>query len=121
MPDYQSPIPSYAAWSETMPQTSSRVIEAAEKTGYNAAKRAGDEALEEQQIEIDHIKRLLRHERKPHGTCRPRSRRACTACNARDELDAIVAAWRGPKITPPRTALSKHTEKDHAPLHLQTQ
>lgn len=38
---------------------------------------------------------LLRRSRMKHGTCNPRSRKACTACNAIDELNAILAADKG--------------------------
>jgi hypothetical protein len=30
-----------------------------------------------------------------HGTCEPRSRKACTACNAKDELAKLLAGYRG--------------------------
>lgn len=33
-----------------------------------------------------------------HGLCAPRSRRACTHCNARDDLAAMVMAYRGPRV-----------------------
>lgn len=37
----------------------------------------------------------LRDMQMPHGTCQPRSRRACTHCNASDRLQELVAKYRG--------------------------
>lgn len=34
-----------------------------------------------------------------HGLCQPRSRKACSHCNAVDELDAMLAAYKGRRIT----------------------
>lgn len=38
---------------------------------------------------------LLSNLQMPHGTCRPRERRACTHCNARDDLDKMLAEYKG--------------------------
>jgi hypothetical protein len=51
------------------------------------------------QREYHEIMRLLRDSRMEHGTCEPRSRKACTACNARDELNARVKAYRGAPVS----------------------
>jgi len=40
----------------------------------------------------------LRAMRKEHGLCQPRARKACTACNAKDNLDAVVDAYKGAPI-----------------------
>ena len=34
----------------------------------------------------------------PHGLCKPRSRMACTNCNAADRLRELVDSYRGPKV-----------------------
>lgn len=36
--------------------------------------------------------------RMEHGTCRPRSRRACTSCNASDALAAMIDSYAGPRL-----------------------
>ena len=53
MKDYQSPIPNYDEWEdqEEWLHTASMA--------YNAAKRVGDEALEEQQTEIQRLSETL--------------------------------------------------------------
>jgi hypothetical protein len=38
---------------------------------------------------------LLRDAQLPHGKCQPRSRRACTHCNAREEIDEMVKGYKG--------------------------
>lgn len=43
----------------------------------------------------EHLLGLLRDTKMRHGTCQPRSQKACTACNALDELDKIVKSWPG--------------------------
>lgn len=35
-----------------------------------------------------------------HGLCQPRSRKACTNCNAADILEAMQSAYKGPRIAP---------------------
>lgn len=40
----------------------------------------------------------LRDMQLPHGLCKPRSRMACTHCNASDRLQAIISAYRGPPV-----------------------
>lgn len=41
---------------------------------------------------------LLRDLQMEHGTCQPRERRACTHCNAQDDLNALVGQYKGPPI-----------------------
>jgi hypothetical protein len=36
--------------------------------------------------------------KRPHGICQPRERRACTACNAKDELDALLEHYKGQQV-----------------------
>lgn len=43
---------------------------------------------------------LLRNTQMEHGTCQPRDRRACTHCNAADDLKKIVAEYKGQPIVP---------------------
>lgn len=52
----------------------------------------------EERAKYEGIMELLRDSRMKHGTCKPRSRKACTACNAQEILDKRIAQWRGPTI-----------------------
>lgn len=54
-----------------------------------------EEEREEERRKREHILGLLRNTKMEHGICKPRSRKACTACNSQDELDKIVAGWKG--------------------------
>lgn len=38
---------------------------------------------------------LLRDAQLPHGRCQPRERRACTHCNAQEEIDEMVKGYKG--------------------------
>lgn len=60
----------------------------------------------ELQGKFDRVISLLKNIRLPHGTCNPRSRKACTNCNSREELDAIVDSWSGARLH-----LSEHAPK----------
>lgn len=51
--------------------------------------------VEDERTAKEHILGLLRDTKMQHGTCQPRSRKACTACNAQEELDKIVKNWKG--------------------------
>lgn len=53
------------------------------------------ETLKEERRKKEHILGLLRDTKMKHGTCQPRSRKACTACNAQEDLDKIVEEWKG--------------------------
>ena len=33
-----------------------------------------------------------------HGLCKPRDRRACTICNAKDDIYSLLSEWEGPRI-----------------------
>lgn len=49
--------------------------------------------------ELTNVLSLVRSTFMEHGLCEPRSRKACSACNARDKLREIIEAWKGPKVT----------------------
>lgn len=44
------------------------------------------------------VMHLLRATKMPHGLCHPRERKACTACNAQDKLDQLIAEYKGEPI-----------------------
>lgn len=44
------------------------------------------------------VMRCLRDMQMPHGTCQPRERRACTSCNARDDLNKMIAGYAGASV-----------------------
>lgn len=48
--------------------------------------------------EYNRLMLLLRNTKMEHGLCQPRERKACTACNAQDELDTIIAGYKGARI-----------------------
>ena len=50
--------------------------------------------------DYDHVLGLIRSTKMYHGTCKPRERKACTACNAQEELDKILSGWKGGAIYP---------------------
>lgn len=56
--------------------------------------------LQDERAAKEHLLGLLRDTKMEHGTCKPRSRKACTACNAQAELDMIVENWKGFPIVP---------------------
>lgn len=43
---------------------------------------------------------LLRNLAMPHGKCKPREDKACTACNAQDALDLMLAQYKGLTLQP---------------------
>lgn len=51
-------------------------------------------------LKVERILDLLKTTKLEHGICQPRSRRACAACNAQDELNIVLAEWKGPTIHP---------------------
>lgn len=53
-----------------------------------------------QGIEGDYhrVMSLLQSTKMEHGLCKPRERRACTACNACDDLDKMIDEYKGPKV-----------------------
>lgn len=47
------------------------------------------------------VMRCLRAMRRSqHGLCEPRERKACTICNAKDELEQIIQEYKGAPIYP---------------------
>lgn len=57
-----------------------------------------DVTLTAQEDGRDEILELLRMTRMQHGSCQPREHKACTACNAQEQIDAILSKWKGRKI-----------------------
>lgn len=53
------------------------------------------EERDDWQTKYEHVLGLLRDTKMKHGTCQPRSRKACTACDAQEILDQIVKDWKG--------------------------
>lgn len=51
--------------------------------------------LPESEESFHQIMRLLKDAKLPHGRCQPRSDKACTHCNAQDELDTRLTAYKG--------------------------
>ena len=41
---------------------------------------------------------LLRNTKMAHGLCEPRERKACTHCNAVEELDKLIAEYKGARV-----------------------
>lgn len=60
--------------------------------GTGADRQAADAS------EYHRVMRLLLDMRMPHGTCEPRARRACTACNAAEALEKMLAGYKGAPI-----------------------
>jgi hypothetical protein len=55
--------------------------------------------MEENYEQLYHrVMSLLKATRMEHGLCEPRSRRACTHCNAKDDLDKLLAEYKGARI-----------------------
>jgi hypothetical protein len=40
----------------------------------------------------------LKWTKREHGLCQPRSRRACSHCNALETIDQMIADYKGPRI-----------------------
>ncbi len=49
-----------------------------------------------------------------HGLCQPRARRACTRCNATDDLAALLQGYRGPRVVASASTPDEATAKDAA-------
>lgn len=58
------------------------------------------------EIEYNRIMGLLRATRMQHGKCQPREHRACTHCNAVDDIERLVNEWGGPRISLSGAALN---------------
>src|SRR5277367_4996395 len=70
------------------------------KAGYAAA-LASSGALGETNYEhkYNRIMGLLRNTKMPHGLCEPRERKACTHCNAVEELEQVIAKYKGARVS----------------------
>jgi hypothetical protein len=55
-------------------------------------------ALKEDAASYHKLMGLFAATRMEHGTCQPRARRACTHCNAVDDIAAMVKAYAGPMV-----------------------
>ena len=44
------------------------------------------------------VMQLLVNARMQHGLCQPRERKACTACNAQDDLEKMVDEYKGAPV-----------------------
>ncbi len=65
-----------------------------------------ESALTEAEAKYHDIMTTLRQTQMKHGTCKPRERRACTACNAAERLDYLLSKYKGPPV-----ALARQQEK----------
>lgn len=70
-----------------------------ENAVFQNAVVAGIGHLAKSQQQYQQVMGLLRDMQMEHGTCQPRERRACTHCNAKDDLDKLLAEYRGQSIT----------------------
>jgi hypothetical protein len=61
-------------------------------------RKAADERLKADSEAYHRVMQRLRDTKRPHGLCQPRERRACTHCNAQDELDEMVKDYKGRPI-----------------------
>jgi hypothetical protein len=55
-------------------------------------------AAPEPSADYHRVMRLLRDTRRPHVTCSPREIRACSHCNAVDDLKTLVDEYKGPSV-----------------------
>lgn len=69
-----------------------------ENATFQDAVIAGIGHLANSQQQFHQVMGLLRDMQKEHGTCQPRERRACTHCNAKDDLDKLLAEYKGQPI-----------------------
>ena len=67
-------------------------------TAENAALRKDAERYRDDARDYHRVMGWLRATKMQHGQCQPRERRACTHCNAVDNLEAAITAYRGPLI-----------------------
>jgi len=56
------------------------------------------EGMREAAGQYHKVMALLRSTKMEHGLCQPRSRRACTHCNAVDELNELISGYHGAPI-----------------------
>ena len=59
-----------------------------------------EEQLRDDASNYHRVMRLLKNTRMEHGLCVPRGRRACTNCNATDDLKKMVDDYKGQRIRP---------------------
>lgn len=71
-----------------------------------------DETTIEDAANFHKVMRCLKNMRRKHGLCQPRERKACTACNAKDELEQITKAYKGERIYPSDQVASAHSDKE---------
>lgn len=50
------------------------------------------------EVKFHRVMQLLRNTKMEHGLCQPRSRKACTHCNAADEIDTMLSEYKGARI-----------------------
>ena len=68
---------------------------------------ASGELVPREQVEADKrdaeryhkVMHLLRDAKMDHGLCQPRERRACTRCNALDDIEKIISEYKGMGLT----------------------
>lgn len=59
---------------------------------------AEDAKTAEDAAKFHRVMGLLLNLQMAHGTCHPRERRACTNCNARDDLNQMIAEYNGAPV-----------------------
>ena len=72
-------------------------VEVVAAADYDAL-RARVAELEADAAGFHKVMELLRNTRLGHGTCVPRSRRACSHCNAIDDIASMLGNYKGPRI-----------------------
>ena len=62
--------------------------------------------------EYNRVMGLLQNTKMPHGLCEPRERKACTHCNAVEELDKLIAEYKGARIVLAGAATTTSTQPE---------
>lgn len=75
-----------------------------EKNKMQAALDRSEGALKERETAYCELMGFIRSTKMKHGLCHPRERKACTACNAQDYIDALLSEWKGAPIYAQRIA-----------------
>jgi hypothetical protein len=57
-----------------------------------------EKQIKEDADKYHRVMQLLRNMQMEHGLCEPRSRKACTHCNAKDELAEMLKNYKGRPI-----------------------
>ena len=60
--------------------------------------------------EYNRVMGLLQNTKMPHDLCEPRERKACTHCNAVEELDKLIAEYKGARIVLAGAATTTSTQ-----------